>query len=240
MNANNSSVFNVCFEASGKIYHAFSLRPQANELFLHFCYASQQRKYKDLDTQEITRRPDHFSWHIDGKGHLKISPDRKTQKGQFADGTFLPSGPADLSPLFIISHIKGEGTWEAKHIETPTSASYLLNIGLLEKFSILGFLLPSNMPITAFQYLYACFTPEDKGPVEIPLSDLFLLPFCHIRFSVYPGYDILIFISDLLNLDIKSIEQLEQQFGGGAYFSSTFTDINKALPTMLYRRHSMQ
>lgn len=240
MKAKNSLVFDVCFEAAGKIYHAFSLRPQANELFLHLCYSSQKRKYKDLNTQEITRRADHFSWHTNGKGHLKISCDRKTQKGQFADGAFLPSGPADLSPLFIISHVKGEGTWEAKHIETPSTASYLLNIGHLEKFSILGFLLPRNMPITAFQYLYACFTPENKVPVEIPFCDLFLPPVRHIRFSVYPGYDILVFISDLLNFDMKLLEQLHQHFGGAAYFASTFVDINQVLPKMLYQRYTTQ
>ncbi|MBN9376779.1 MAG: hypothetical protein BGO14_01280 [Chlamydiales bacterium 38-26] len=216
MNTTNASVFNICFKSSSKTFHAFSYGHKQINYSCIFVILLNKEKYKNIDIQEITRRPDHFSWHVNGKGHLKINADHKMQKGQFADGTFLPSSPSDLSPLFIISHIQGEGTWEAKHIESLPPLSYILDIGHLEKFSILGFLIPCNMPITAFQHLNACFTPENKIPLEIPLSDLFFLPACYIRLSVYPSFDILILISDLINLDMKSLEQLKRQFERGA------------------------
>lgn len=236
MTANQTTILNIGFREQGKIYQAFTLRPSPNELFMHLCYSSEKRKFKDLDAEVMTRRPDHFSWHADGKGHLKLGPNHKLQKGNFTDGTFLPSGKADFSPLFILSYMKGEETWEAKYVETDNSLSHLLDVGSLDRFSILGFLIPSNMPLAAFQHLYACFTPKNKTPVEIALSNLFFTPINPLRFAVYPGYDILIFVSDLINLDAQSIEKLQQQLDGGAHFSAIFVDIDKALPKMLYQR----
>lgn len=203
---------------------------------MHLCYSSSQRKFKNLDTQNETKRPDHFSWHVDGKGHLKLGSDHRIQKGKFTDGSFLPSGKADLTPLFILSHIKGNETWEAKPLEAFAPSPYLLNVGALEKFSIVCFLIPNNMPITAFQHLYGCFTPKDKAPVEVALDNLFFTQINPIRLSVYPGYDILIFVSDLINLDEISMEKLQKQFEREAYFSVTFMDIDRALSKMLYQR----
>ncbi len=136
MNPANSTVCNVCFQSYDKVYHAFTFRSSQTELLMHFCYSSQQRKFQDLDAQKMTQRPDHFSWHGDGKGHLKLGPDLRIQKGKFTDGAFLPPGKADVSPLSILSYIKGDGIWEAKPLETIAPSSYLLNIGSLEKFSI--------------------------------------------------------------------------------------------------------
>jgi hypothetical protein len=226
----------VFFQDKGATYKVLTLRQLPQELFLHLSYSNKHRKRKILNSEKVTRRPDHFSWHADGRGHLKISSEQKFQKGKFSDGIFIPSGKAAFSPLFIVSHIKGEETWEAEPTQDSPAPLYLLKIEPLERFSIVGFLVPKNMPLVAFQYLYACFTPEHAAPLAIPLSNLFFPPSDHIRVVLHPDYDILICISDLINLDRPSLEQLRRQFAGDGFFSSTFVDIDKALSKMLYQR----
>lgn len=228
---------NICFQSKKQIYQAFTLCPSEHELFIHFCYSSQYRKFKNLDTQKETRRPDHFSWHDDGTGHLKIKKDHKIQKGSFHDGSFLPKNKTDFSPLFILSYIRGKETWEAECIQTTNTCPYLFNIGKLEKFSIVCFLIPRNMKLNAFQHLYASFTIECKTFLGMSISNLFYTPIKHLRFPVYSNHDILIFISDLINLDLHATEKLCHEFKNEGYFSATFIDIDKALPKMLFHRY---
>ncbi|MFI0436001.1 MAG: hypothetical protein ACH350_09840 [Parachlamydiaceae bacterium] len=228
----------ICFQSEKQIYQAFKLCPSEHELFIHLCYSSQHRKFKNLDTQKETRRPDHFSWHFDGTGHLKIKKGHKIQRGSFHDGSFLPKNKTDFSPLFILSYIRGQETWEAQHIQTINTCPYLFNIGELEKFSIVCFLIPCSMQLNVFQHLYASFTNEYKTSLNISMSNIFYKPINYLRFSVYPDHDILIFVSDLINLDLHSTEKLRYEFKNEGYFSATFVDIDKALSRMLFDRFS--
>lgn len=224
--------YEIGFQDNGATYQGFTLRKEPDQFFLHFCYSSKSRKFRNLDTGEMTRRADHFSWHRDGRGHLKIDADNRLQKGQFPDETFLPSKQDSITPLFIISYIKGEGTWEAKRLSSPSSQDFqsIGNFSSWPGFSLVGFLVPPKMPVDHLRNFYVQYDPKRRVLIDTSLINLFAAPIRSIRLPIYPTADVLIILSDLFETAGK------KTFGNSPHLAANFAFVDKAIPKLLDQR----
>lgn len=223
--------YKIGFQDNGTPYQGFVLNKLPDELFLHLCYSSKERNFRDLDTGKTTRRPDHFSWHKDGRGHLKIDADNKLQKGNFQDGTFVPQKQDSISLLFILSYVKGEGIWEANPLSSPPPDFQSIgDVAPWPGFSLIGFLVPTRMPVDHFRNFYVQYDPKRGILVDTSLIHLFAMPTRLIRLPIYPTADVLIILSDLFETGGK------ETFEGAPHFSALFADAHKAIPKLLDKR----
>lgn len=178
------------------------------ELFYHSTWPKDaKRDLQNTKNGEMTKRPDHFSYHTDGNAHM-----RTTKKGilgntwNFPDHSFLPKDPSSITPLLIHSIKVNNDKYSLPLLDEISKSSYHLveQVAVIEKpqsFSISLFLVPANISTDdILSGMWVDYHLQNHPPVRLNLRHLCNNDFSSGRFNIegWSDCDVLFVLSDLI------------------------------------------
>lgn len=131
---------------------SFTKIGESKEFFYHFAYSEDiDKKIFNCNKNQKSGRPDHISFHGDGRVHITLAKEKKNNKyiGQryFSDGYFVPEKSV-ITPLLIHSLYRVDDEWilPIYVIDSGQSGKIVLDKNTVG-FSIILFLVPEEFVV---------------------------------------------------------------------------------------------
>jgi hypothetical protein len=175
-------------------------------MFYHSSWPKEAlRTLLNITTGEETRRPDHFSCHSDGQGHMKAGAEILGGVWQFHDNSFLSKDPSSISPILIHSIKTNNDLYNLPLMSDVAPKSYQLvqQLVVLPKplnFSISIFVIPASLSTyDALSSMYVDFELADQSISRLDFSCLCTDVFQpgRIKIDAWPDWDVIFVLSDL-------------------------------------------